>query len=465
MDMILIFSTLALVVFMIFGLVKKYNTTLLLYFISIISLTLFWSFKPLSGDSVITGNALLDALETVAAQMYLYMKIIGMTLLPILGYSVYCSHIKASPLMVKIVTSPLKKLKNPYIAGMMIAFLISGFLRMAVPTASAIAILLLGSLYPVMVEMGISKTSAAAIILMAVTYDWSPADTSSVTAISVATGEAFGTPVLSVTEYFTKYQLGKFIFPFAIIVTACVMPFTNRYFDKKEGFFDNKEANANVDMQKIDLSGVPKFYAIFPLLPLIILIGMSMLNIKMTYSTFAAAFISLLIVLLCETIKKKSLKDAFKTLDEFLNGMCSGIKTVLMGGASGSFAKALGTYGGLILIYKYISALGLGGWPVYIIILMFAVLLGFATGGVSTAHAVFAPLMPGIAQTCGVDLMKVLIPFQELTGHFRAFSPLAPVSIMVSSMTGIDVLKLNKRCVIPTLVSLIATFVASLLFI
>lgn len=454
---IAIIATFALLIITVYAMKKKLNTTLVLYLFSIIALTAVWTVRPLEGDAIITGNAFFDALETTAAQMYSYMKIVGMTLMPVLGFSVYATHIKASPLMVRLVATPLKRLKNPYMLGMFFGLLISGLLRMAVPTASPIAALLLGSLYPVMVSIGISKASAAAVILMGVSFDWSPADSSSVYAVNLATGKAFGTDTVSVSQYFTDYQL--LVVPVAILVSAFVMIFTNRYFDKKQNLLN--KVDIKVEEDQIDLTGIPKFYAILPLLPLVFLLGFSWMGIDLTYGPFAASMISLAISLTMEAFRLKSFKAAFNDAGKFVSGMGSGIGTVLYAGGSGAFAQALGTLGGIMLLYNMLS--GLGGWPIFIIIMLFSMLLGFATGGVSTALLGFSPLMPNIASAVGTSLWGILMPFQILTGHGRAISPLGPPAIMISGITGVDVLELNKRCLIPVIASVLTTLVTACL--
>src|SRR5690606_858107 len=74
----------------------------------------------------------------------------------------YMSHIGANTILVKLASKPLGIIKSPYIL-LVAAYLVACAMSLAVSSATGLGVLLMATLFPLMVNMGISRGAAAAV--------------------------------------------------------------------------------------------------------------------------------------------------------------------------------------------------------------------------------------------------------------------------------------------------------------
>ena len=113
------------------------------------------------------------------------------------AYAMFMNHVGASDVMVKICTKPLKHLGSPYIV-LALTYTVGQLLNIFVPSAAGLSVLLMATVYPVLIALGVSHLSAAAVIASAACLDLGPASGASNMAAEMAGLEPM--------TYFIKYQ-------------------------------------------------------------------------------------------------------------------------------------------------------------------------------------------------------------------------------------------------------------------
>ena len=89
---------------------------------------------------------------------------VGLMIMAIGGFVAYIDKIGASNALVYVAMKPLKLFKKyPYIAASLV-IPIGQTLFVAIPSAAGLSLLLMASLFPILVNLGVSKISAASVI-------------------------------------------------------------------------------------------------------------------------------------------------------------------------------------------------------------------------------------------------------------------------------------------------------------
>ena len=140
------------------------------------------------------------------------------------GFAKYMDRIGASEALVRLAIKPLGLFHAPYLV-LSLGFLLGQVLHVFIPSASGLGLLLMVTMFPILVKLGVSRLSATAMIGTTSCIDLGPGSGNSALAAKTAN--------LEVVVYFVKYQI-----PAAIFVLLCVAVahyFVQKWFDKREG--------------------------------------------------------------------------------------------------------------------------------------------------------------------------------------------------------------------------------------
>ncbi len=146
------------------------------------------------------------------------------------------TKIGANNILVKIAESLLRFIHSPYIL-MIAAYFLSCLMSLAVSSATGLAVLLMATLFPIMVNMGISIGAAAAICASPAAVILSPTSGDVVVAAHAAD--------LPLIEF--AFEITLPISIIAILSMAVAHYFWQRYLDKKEGFVSVKLDSGNIE--------------------------------------------------------------------------------------------------------------------------------------------------------------------------------------------------------------------------
>lgn len=435
--------------------VKNYHPALSLIIGALVLLACAWMLgHPIYPAGEGTGFGLFDIFlkfkDTIIAQV----SSAGIVIMILFGYSGYMNAIGANQMAVNFLVKPLMKIKRKSLF-VPVVFLIGNLMSLVVPSASSLAIILMSILYPMLASMGISSLTAAGVIAMTATIMPTPLG-----ADNVIAANTLGYDVLNYVVWNAKISLPS------LLIIAVAQYFWQKYCDKKEG-----EA-AYVSLNEEGLSkqkefDVPKFYAILPILPLLLIVGVGIAGMfikGITMDIFVLTFISFFIAVLVETLRLKSFKKVQDKAVEMFKGMGQGFSQVVMLVVGGSlFTSAIQTLGIIDSIMASVEASSSAGIVTTLIFSGATTLFGILSGGGLAMFYAVIELIPGIAEKAGIDGILISLPMQMIANLTRTISPVAAVVMIVASTVGVSPIRILKRTSVPTIIGIISVIVLSIL--
>lgn len=442
----------ALAVTLIVGyfILKKYKpqTVLLAAGIFLMILASIFHTGEILADGKSTGFWLFDIFEYVKTIFAADAAGTGLIIMAVGGFAIYMDHIGASNAMVNLCIVPLKKLNAPYLV-LALSYVIGQFLNIFIPSAAGLSVLLMATLFPVLVELGVSRLSAAALIGTAACLDLGPA--------SGASNMAAETAGLDPMVYFMQYQMPVAIV--VIVVIAVLHYLVQKHFDKKLTFSAEEKA-----CQKKEDTSVPSIYALLPLLPLIFLFLFSPLVISsISMHVITAMLIGVTISMIFELIRYKGqAQEVFKSIQVFFNGMGNQFATIVTLIIAGEiFAKGLQAIGAIDTIIEACKATGFGPIPMTIVMVLIITVCSIIMGSGNAPFYAFAALAPTVAAAFGISTVLMVMPMQLASGIARSISPITSVIVVVSEGAGQFPIDVVKRTAIPMVGGLIALLLAN----
>ena len=448
MDLIIGLIAIVLVAYYI---VKGYSATGVLMFGGLVLLLI----SVLMGHSILpegvksTGSTYFDILEYVKYLLGNRGGGLGLMIMVLCGFSVYMTHLGANDVVVKLVSKPLKNIRSPYIL-MVFAYFLACLMSFAVSSATGLGVLLMATLFPVMVNVGISRGAAAAICA-------SP--------ISIILSPTSGDVVLSAE--ISKIPLGEFAFGtalpvsiFAILGIAVAHFFWQRYLDKKEGV---QVERLNADEIK---TTAPNYYAILPLLPII---GVLVFDGKWGLPNLHIVTVMVLCFIITAAVdflRSFNAKQTFDNLIVAYRGMAdafAGVVMLLV--AAGVFAQSLSTIGFITNLIDSAQSFGGSAFFMMLVLAVITILATMATGSGNAAFYAFAELIPKLATQMGVNPAFLTIPMLQASNLGRGLSPVSGVVVAVSGMGKISPFEIVKRMSVPMLVGFICVIIGTEIFV
>ena len=448
MDLIIGLIAIVLVAYYI---VKGYSATGVLMFGGLVLLFI----SVLMGHSILpegvksTGSTYFDILEYVKYLLGNRGGGLGLMIMVLCGFSVYMTHLGANDVVVKLVSKPLKNIRSPYIL-MVFAYFLACLMSFAVSSATGLGVLLMATLFPVMVNVGISRGAAAAICA-------SP--------ISIILSPTSGDVVLSAE--ISKIPLGEFAFStalpvsiFAILGIAVAHFFWQRYLDKKEGV---QVERLNADEIK---TTAPNYYAILPLLPII---GVLIFDGKWGLPNLHIVTVMVLCFIITAAVdflRSFNAKQTFDNLIVAYRGMAdafAGVVMLLV--AAGVFAQSLSTIGFITNLIDSAQSFGGSAFFMMLVLAVITILATMATGSGNAAFYAFAELIPKLATQMGVNPAFLTIPMLQASNLDRGLSPVSGVVVAVSGMGKISPFEIVKRMSVPMLVGFICVIIGTEIFV
>ncbi|MBV7296709.1 C4-dicarboxylate transporter DcuC [Enterovibrio paralichthyis] len=430
--------------------VKRYNPQTSLFLGGMVLMAagiLFDTGMPLP-ESASSGSAALDIFTFVKQTTSKTVAGLGLIIMAVGGFAHYMDHIGASRALVNIAIKPLGYLKAPYLV-MALGYIIGQILNIFIPSASGLGLLLMVTLYPVLVRLGVSKMSATAVIATAACLDLGPA--------SGNVNLAARTADMPVTEYFITYQLPVAI---ATMLTIAILHFfVQRWFDVRETSDENTDINATENG-----ANPPAWYALLPIIPLaLILLFSPMMLDTVKIDVVTSMLISIAVAMLCEGFRR-SPKEVFADILIYFDSMgrqFARVVTLVIAGQT--FAHGLKTIGLLDTVIE--GALAANVAPALMVILMVIIitLAAILMGSGNAPFFSFAAMVPEIAGKVGVPAVAMLMPMQLASGIARSMSPITGAIVAVAGVAGVSPFELVKRTAIPMVGALIVSTTVSLI--
>lgn len=448
MDILLVLITVAIVFVMVKLILKEYNTVFIFIATGIIILMIISAIK---GTSILpegqgTGNIYLDVIEFVRKQLSSNTAGLGIILMTVTGYAMFMSHIGASTKLALRATKPLKKLNKPYLV-LSIIFIIGCMLKLVITSHSGLGLLMVATTFPILLNLGVSRLSAGAVMCFTGFLDWGPNDSSAIFASRLVD--------MPIMDYFLQYQ-GKV----GLVCLVVSLVFISIYYsivDKK--IKDSNKEPENI--KEIEEPDCPTFYLVLPLIPLILVAIFSFVeSIKMDVVT--ANLVSFVFVFILEIIRYKNVKKAASGVEVILKSMgtCfANIVSVIV--AAAVFAESIKLIGGVTIVANFLASIR--GGLLITMFLMSLITFGavILLGSGNASWYAFGPLVPDIAKQMGINALYIALPMQLSTSIGRSLSPVAGVVIAVAGLAGVEVKDLIKHSIVPMVVAFITNILAS----
>lgn len=421
------------------------------------SMIMSWGTILPAGKS--TGMWSFDIFELIRTLFANRLSGLGLNIMAVGGFARYMDKIGASNALVALTIRPLMLLKSPYIV-MSACWVLGMFLGLAINSASGLAMLLMVTMFPILVALGVSRISATAAIATTLCLDWSPSDTGTIFAAEIAGFD----PVI----YWHTFQI-----PIACAVIPCVAIahyLTQKIMDKRDGHIvralDPAEVSVNIeteDEKKAALSHPPKIYALLPIIPLALILIFSPLclpGIKM--NIIMAMLMGTAIGMIAQFFRTRDLKETFFEIQIFFDGMGKQLANVITIVIAGEFfAKGLTSTGSIDAMIQGAQTTGFGASGLTLVMIAIIAVCAILMGSGNAPFFAFANLVPAIAAKTGVAASFMVLPMHLIASSARAISPITGVIIVASGMAGISPFDLVKRTAIPMAVSCILIVVAN----
>jgi DcuC family C4-dicarboxylate transporter len=326
-------------------------------------------------------------------------------------------------------------------------------LNIVIPSAAGLCVLLMATMYPVLVSLGVSRLSAVAVIATTPCLDLGPASGTAVFAAK--------TTGMDVADYFIAEQLPVAVITMVLIAVTHFI--VQRYFDRKEGT-EIKVMKLSESTEKLsDLP--PSIYAILPLVPIALVLIFSKLTIatiKMPVVT--AMIISIALAMLFEFIRTRDLKAVFKSIQVFFDGMGEIFATVVTLIVAGeTFAYGLTKIGAIDLIIEGARDSGFGAVGITLVMTLIVAISAVIMGSGNAPFYSFGALVPDIATKLSMLPAVMITPMQMASSIARSASPITAAIIAVAGIADVSPVDIVKRTAIPMMVALVSSFVFSII--
>ncbi|WP_027695125.1 MULTISPECIES: C4-dicarboxylate transporter DcuC [Vibrio] len=433
---------------------KKYNTQAVLFGTGLLMMLIgafsgHVDFVPKGTAS--SGSVFVDFFLAIKAISSGTLAKLGLIIMAVGGFSKYMGHIGAANALVSIATKPLSMIKNPYII-LALSYLLGQSLNVFIPSAVGLAMLLLVALYPVLVGIGCTPASVAAVLATTACLDLGPA---SGTANKAA--EVIG---IDAASYFIEHQL--FIGVITALVIAALHFVSQKYFDKKDA---EKGVEYELQAKEIEVRDAPTWFAFLPILPLFMLLAFSKFAItSVKIDVVTAMFISLAIAMLCDFIYSRDGRKVADSLKVYLKGMgdvFSSVVSLII--AAQTFVVGLTAIGFIDGLLHLSSHLGFGYMMMVLLMIAIIGITSFLSGSGNAAFYSFSNLAPDVAAQVGVSTAALALPMQLSAGIFRSFSPVSGVVIACAGVANIPPTELVKRTFIPMVGGLLTVILVTFL--
>ena len=425
---------------------KNYDAKVVLFVTGLILLYLAVLLgHPVLAAKASSGLSWVDPFKVVRDLFVKQYSNAGLIILTLFGFAAYMSHIGANQKVIEVLSKPLSGIRSPYILVPLV-FWLGTLLSIIIPSAASLAVILMATLYPVLRAAKMTPLTAAGVIATTATIVPTPLGGDNVVAARVLGFE-------HVVDY-VFYHHAPITIP-AIIIMGFAHYFWQRYMDKKSPASGEMRLDESKLKQNVE---APTYYAIFPVLPLILTIFFWLFFksakvglVEITLFSFALAFA-------CEIVRRRNdpTTNGKKLLGDanlFFKGMGDGFsKVVVLIVAASTMVAGLSSMGLIDMISNSLQGVESADTGLMFAFSGITGLITFISGSGNAVFYSFIELIPQIAEKAGIDPIMVALPMQCTSHLIRAVSPVAAVVIIVAATIRENPLNIVKRTAVPLLV-------------
>ncbi len=418
------------------------------------------------GDSA-TGHGFYDQLLVMESLFKSRLSGIGLSIMVLFGFVAYMRHIGADAKTVVLLSRPLSRFKGSYwlvFAG----FLLGNVLSLVIPSAAALSLLLIATLLPALVAAGLTPLTVGAIVVTSSTIVPSPLE-----AGLIQGAELTG---MAISDYVGQVAL-------ATVPTILIMAVTHmlwqRWCDRRDesrgavGVADGEHLNASTAAMHDAIeraAKLPNFYAILPLLPLLVIATTATLRrlevIDFESGIMPATIVSLMVTLLIEIIRRRSFQETVDSVKQFFVGLGEGVAGVVSLLISAAILVEGITQLGIISMITQGAKDSHGA--ALLVVLLFVIATGLIatlTGSGTAPYFAFSEMVPALAAESSILPVRMLTSIWGTSNLARQLSPVCAAVLIVAGAIKVNPMQLVKRTSVPMLVGIVCNVLFAFLFI
>lgn len=452
--------TLLAVVLLAYFVIKNYYPPIILLVLGLILLLIgaFMGNAPVSAKTA-TNFLGFDLAQAVTDLTKSRIAGLGLNIMAIGGFATYMNKIGASTALVKLCVRPLSAIHSPYLL-LGLTYVVGQCMALFINSAVGLGLLLMASIYPLLVQLGVRRAAAAAVIGSTCCLDLGPSSSNAMRAADLVNTD--------VVSYFITGQIPVAVC--VIIAVAVGHALVQRWFDRREaakGIVDHGSEAAAAAAKDAFAGAGPAHYAVLPILPLFLLIIFSPMvydGIKLGLVT--AIIVSILIAFAVDLLTRRTFKQVCKDSQAFFEGMGKVFtSTVSLIICAELFAYGLTKIGGIsTMIQLAASQQDAGLYLMLFVMIGIMTVATIVTGSGNSAFFAFSPLLPEAAASVGYNTMALVVPVQLAASLARPMSPIAGVIIAISGIAGLTPIEIIRRTIPVMILGLIVNIAAAQIF-
>lgn len=450
--------------------IKGYNAKGVLFAIGLALLT----YAYFSGQIILkdgSGNLIADVSNYIYGLFENRGGGLGMLIMILIGFSAYMSHVGANDVVIYVLYKPLRHIRSPYIlmAG---GFILGMLMSFAIHSATALGVFLMATLFPIMVRLGISAPSAAAVCASTTVVNLAPT-----AADVVLAAEKSGAELIQFS--FQTIMPMSFV-AIAFVTIAHIL--WQRWCDKHEGLYATPtQHDTGAIEEAAPTRNAPLYYFLLPFLPIFGLfiftqdganvlakIGITIFDMEKfpEISLGALVVLSILITAVIEFFRHFKAQTVYEGLEVCYQGMAEAFSSVVvLLVAAGVFAHSLSAIGFVSALIDSVQQVGNAAILVMLMLVVVTLIVAIAAGSGNAAFFAFVEIAPKLAAEMGVNPAYLIAPMMQVSNTGRVMSPVSGVMVAVSGAAKISPLLLAKRTSVPALTAVVVIVIYTLLFI
>ncbi len=429
---------------------KKYNAIFVFFTSGIVIMLVANALTgtPILGKTTL-GNPYLDVFGFLSNSFKTNLSNIGMIIMIVTGYAAYMKHIKASTKLAYLASNPLSKIKNKYLvlSGM---YLVGMALKLVITSQAGLSVLLLATVFPVLMAIGISPITAASVLSL-ICIDYGPNDGSTIFMSGVLK--------MNVVDLFLQHQIA--VAGSIIVVLALLIPFYYKYMDNRDKSRGTYKAQ---EVTKLENPDVPAYYALLPVIPLAIVFAdyfIPSTKIDVITANIMGMFITFVIEFIRRSDRNEIPKDIVVILRAMADIFVSVVAIII---SASAFAQGIKMLGGISIFAHYVATMEGASFIIMLALALITFLFAIIMGSGAAPLFAFGALTPEIAAKLGIPAVTLILPMEISSALGRACSPVCGAVIAVAGVAGIEPIQLVKRSAPMLTLAFIVNCVASYIF-
>ena len=419
-----------------------------------------------------SGNAFYDELLIIESLFKSRFSGTGMAIMVLFGFVGYMRHIGADAKTVVVLSQPLRRFEGSYWL-VPVSFAVGTLLSLVVPSASALSLLLVATLMPALIAAGMTPLTVGAIVVTSSTIAPSPLE-----AGLIQGADLVG---MTVTE-FTFNNVAYATVP-ALLVVAITHMWWQRRCDLRDAAKVSAATNSSTEAEVHDdasarriqeaierARGLPGFYALLPLLPLVLIVVSATLNrlgvVDFEADILPVTVVSLFVTMAIEAIRLRSATAAVDALQDFFKGLGEGAAGVVSLIVAAAILVEGITQMGVIAALTNLAQASSGAAVLMVIVFVLATaLMAVLTGSGVAPYFAFSEMVPGLAAESTVHAPQMLASIWSASNLMRQASPVNAAVLIVAGALQVNPVDLVRRTIVPLLAGTVSAVIFAFLFI